>query len=158
MANALVAIKAGAVQVQGTMNGYGERVGNCNLTTLIPTLQLKLGMNVIPDMSMLRDVAVFVDELANVPHDIRAPYVGVAAFTHKGGLHVHAVQKLARTYEHVDPTLVGNRQTIVVSDMSGQTNVLMKARDLGLELDKGSPEVARDSAADQRRRGARLRI
>ena len=97
----------------------------------------------IPDMSMLREVAVFVDELANVPHDIRAPYVGVAAFTHKGGLHVHAVQKLARTYEHVDPTLVGNRQTIVVSDMSGQTNVLMKARDFGLELDKGSPEVAR---------------
>ncbi len=143
VANALVAIKAGAVQVQGTMNGYGERVGNCNLTTLIPTLQLKLGMNVIPDMSMLREVAVFVDELANVPHDIRAPYVGVAAFTHKGGLHVHAVQKLARTYEHVDPNLVGNRQTIVVSDMSGQTNVLMKARDFGLELDKGSPEVAR---------------
>ena len=143
VANTLIAIKAGAVQVQGTMNGYGERVGNCNLTTLIPTLQLKLGVNVVPDMTMLREVAVFVDELANVPHDIRAPYVGVAAFTHKGGLHVHAVQKLARTYEHVDPTLVGNRQTIVVSDMSGQTNVLMKARDFGLELDKGSPEVAR---------------
>ncbi|HEY5812480.1 MAG TPA: citramalate synthase [Terrimicrobiaceae bacterium] len=142
VANALVAIKAGAVQVQGTINGYGERVGNCNLTTLIPTLQLKLGMEVIPDMSMLREVAVFVDELANVPHDIRAPYVGSAAFTHKGGLHVHAVQKLARTYEHVDPTLVGNRQTIVVSDMSGQTNVLIKAQNLGFELNKGSPEVS----------------
>ncbi|HEY5777876.1 MAG TPA: citramalate synthase [Terrimicrobiaceae bacterium] len=143
VANALVAIKAGAVQVQGTINGYGERVGNCNLTTLIPTLQLKLGMEVIPNMGMLREVAIFVDELANVPHDIRAPYVGTAAFTHKGGLHVHAVQKLARTYEHVDPSLVGNRQTIVVSDMSGQTNILMKARDLGFELGKGSPEVSR---------------
>ena len=143
VANALIAIKAGAVQVQGTINGYGERVGNCNLTTLIPTLQLKLGMQVVPNMGMLREVSVFVDELANVPHDIRAPYVGLAAFTHKGGLHVHAVQKLARTYEHVDPSLVGNRQTIVVSDMSGQTNVLVKARDLGFELDKGSPEVSR---------------
>ena len=143
VANALIAIKAGAVQAQGTINGYGERVGNCNLTTLIPTLQLKLGMQVVPNMEMLREVSVFVDELANVPHDIRAPYVGSAAFTHKGGLHVHAVQKLARTYEHVDPSLVGNRQTIVVSDMSGQTNILMKARDLGFELDKGSPEVSR---------------
>ena len=143
VANALIAIKAGAVQAQGTINGYGERVGNCNLTTLIPTLQLKLGMQVVPNMEMLREVSVFVDELANVPHDIRAPYVGSAAFTHKGGLHVHAVQKLARTYEHVDPSLVGNRQTIVVSDMSGQTNILMKARDLGFELEKGSPEVSR---------------
>jgi 2-isopropylmalate synthase len=143
VANALIAVKAGAVQAQGTINGYGERVGNCNLTTLIPTLQLKLGMQVVPNLGMLREVSVFVDELANVPRDIRAPYVGSAAFTHKGGLHVHAVQKLARTYEHVDPSLVGNRQTIVVSDMSGQTNILIKARDLGFELDKGSPEVSR---------------
>jgi 2-isopropylmalate synthase len=143
VANALAAIKVGAVQVQGTMNGYGERVGNCNLTTLIPALQLKLGMELVPNLSLLREVSIFVDELANVPHDIRAPYVGSAAFTHKGGLHVHAVQKLARTYEHVDPSLVGNRQTIVVSDMSGQTNILMKARDLGFELEKGSPEVSR---------------
>ena len=143
VANALTAIKAGAVQVQGTMNGYGERVGNCNLTTLIPTLQLKLGMELVSNLGLLREISVFVDELANVPHDIRAPYVGSAAFTHKGGLHVHAVQKLARTYEHVDPSLVGNRQTIVVSDMSGQTNILLKARDLRLKLEKGSPEVSR---------------
>jgi 2-isopropylmalate synthase len=141
VANALAAVKAGAVQVQGTMNGYGERVGNCNLTTVIPTLQLKFGIPVVPDLSGLREVSAFVDELANVPHDIRAPYVGSAAFTHKGGLHVHAVQKLARTYEHIDPSQVGNRQTIVVSDMSGQTNVLMKAKDMGFELEKGSPLV-----------------
>ena len=95
----------------------------------------------VPDLTQLHDVSAFVDELANVPHDIRAPYVGSAAFTHKGGLHVHAVQKLARTYEHVDPSLVGNRQTIVISDMSGQTNILMKASAIGLELEKGSPQV-----------------
>jgi 2-isopropylmalate synthase len=142
VANALAAVRAGAVQVQGTMNGYGERVGNCNLTTLIPNLQVKLGIAVVPDCAQLREVSHFVDELANVPHDIRAPFVGDAAFTHKGGLHVHAVQKLARTYEHIDPALVGNRQSIVISDMSGQSNVLVKAAEMGLKLEKGSPEVA----------------
>ncbi len=79
-------------------------------------------------LSQLRELAAFVDELANVPHDIRAPYVGSAAFTHKGGLHVHAVQKLARTYEHIDPSLVGNRQIVVMSDLSGQSNVLHEGR------------------------------
>lgn len=142
VANALAAVRAGASQVQGTINGYGERVGNCNLTTVIPTLQLKLGITVVPELSRLQEVSAFVDELANVPRDIRAPYVGAAAFTHKGGLHVHAVQKLARTYEHIDPTLVGNRQTIVISDMSGQSNILMRAAALGFPLEKGSPEVA----------------
>jgi 2-isopropylmalate synthase len=142
VANALAAIDAGASQVQGTINGYGERVGNCNLTTVIPTLQLKLDIPVVPDLSGLHELSAFVDELANVPRDIRAPYVGSAAFTHKGGLHVHAVQKLARTYEHVDPSLVGNRQTIVISDMSGQSNILMRAKALGFELEKGSQEVA----------------
>ncbi len=142
VANALAAVRAGAVQVQGTINGYGERVGNCNLTSVIPNLQLKLGLPVVDDLSRLRELAVFVDEMANVPHDIRAPYVGAAAFTHKGGLHVHAVQKLARTYEHVPPGVVGNRQTIVVSDLSGQSNVLIKAKELGFDLAKGAPEVA----------------
>lgn len=142
VANALAAVAAGASQVQGTINGYGERVGNCNLTTIIPTLQVKLGVGVVPDLSRLREVSRFVDELANVPQDIRAPYVGTAAFTHKGGLHVHAVQKLARSYEHMDPTLVGNAQTILVSDMSGQSNILAKANELGFDFQKGAPEVA----------------
>jgi 2-isopropylmalate synthase len=143
VANALAAVRAGACQVQGTINGYGERVGNCNLVTVIPNLQLKMGIELGVDLTRLRDLSFFVDELANVPHDIRAPYVGVAAFTHKGGLHVHAVQKLARTYEHVDPALVGNERVITISDMSGQTNVLVKAEALGLPLAKGSPEVQR---------------
>lgn len=142
VANALAAVAAGASQVQGTINGYGERVGNCNLTTIIPTLQVKLGVRVVPDLARLREVSRFVDELANVPQDIRAPYVGTAAFTHKGGLHVHAVQKLARSYEHMDPTLVGNAQTILVSDMSGQSNILAKANELGFDFQKGAPEVA----------------
>lgn len=143
VANALAAVGVGACQVQGTINGYGERVGNCNLVTVIPNLQLKMGIELGVDLTRLRDLSFFVDELANVPHDIRAPYVGVAAFTHKGGLHVHAVQKLARTYEHVDPALVGNERVITISDMSGQTNVLVKAEALGLPLAKGSPEVQR---------------
>jgi 2-isopropylmalate synthase len=142
VANALAAVRAGAVQVQGTINGYGERVGNCNLTTVIANLELKYGMKLVPDLTKLRELAHFVDELANVTPDIRAPYVGRAAFTHKGGLHVHAVQKLARTYEHVSPALVGNEQVIVISDMSGQSNVLVKAEKLGYKLDKGAPEAA----------------
>ncbi len=142
VANALAAIEAGACQVQGTINGYGERVGNCNLTTIIPTLQVKMGIACVPDLTALREVSRFVDELANVPQDIRAPYIGTAAFTHKGGLHVHAVQKISRTYEHMNPALVGNSQTILVSDMSGQSNILAKASELGFEFQKGAPEVS----------------
>lgn len=142
VANALVAVKAGAVQVQGTMNGYGERVGNCNMTTVIPTLQLKMGIEVVPDVTQLRDVSLFVDELANVQPDIRAPYVGAAAFAHKGGIHVNAVQKLARSYEHIRPEQVGNAQNILVSELSGQSNVLMKLQELGFVFEKGAPEVS----------------
>ncbi|HEX4084226.1 MAG TPA: citramalate synthase [Chthoniobacteraceae bacterium] len=142
VANALAALRAGATQVQGTINGYGERVGNCNLITVIPNLQLKMGIPVARNLAQLRELSLFVDEMANVVHDIRAPFVGGAAFTHKGGLHVHAVQKLARTYEHIDPALVGNRQNIVISDMSGQSNILAKAASMGFDLKKGTPEVA----------------
>jgi 2-isopropylmalate synthase len=142
VANALAAIRAGACQVQGTINGYGERVGNCNLITVMPNLQIKMGIDLGLDLTHLRELAHYVDEMANVPHDIRAPYVGVAAFTHKGGLHVHAVQKLARTYEHVDPALVGNERVITISDMSGQSNVLVRAEAMGFKFAKGAPEVA----------------
>ena len=143
VANALAAVDAGAVQVQGTINGYGERVGNCNLTSIMPLLQLKCGQPVVGDLERLTELSRFVDEMANVPPDIRAPFVGAAAFTHKGGLHVHAVQKLARTYEHIDPALVGNERVVTISDLSGRTNVLVKAESMGLPLDKGSPDVTR---------------
>jgi 2-isopropylmalate synthase len=141
VANALAAVREGAIQVQGTMNGYGERVGNCNMTSVIPNLQLKMGMPVVPDLSRLRELSHFVDELANVPHDPRAPFVGDSAFAHKGGIHVNAVQKLARSYEHIDPAEVGNFQHILISELSGATNVLLKAEALGIKLSKGSPEV-----------------
>ena len=143
VANALAAVGAGAVQVQGTMNGYGERVGNCNLTTLVPLLQLKCGEPLVGGLERLTDLSRFIDEVANVPHDIRAPFVGAAALTHKGGLHVHAVQKLARSYEHIDPALVGNERVVTISDLSGQTNVLVKAESMGFKFAKGSPEVAK---------------
>ena len=143
VANALAAVEAGAVQVQGTMNGYGERVGNCNLTTIIPLLQLKCGRPLVGELPRLTDLSRFIDEVANVPHDIRAPFVGGAAFTHKGGLHVHAVQKLARSYEHIDPALVGNERVVTISDLSGQSNVLVKAASMGFQFAKGSPEVAK---------------
>lgn len=141
VANALSSILAGATQVQGTMNGYGERTGNCNLTTVIPNLQLKMERPVIADLSRLTHLAHFVDDLANCAHNIRAPYVGSTAFAHKGGMHVNAVQKVAHSFEHVFPATVGNRQRILVSELSGQSNVLMKAEELGLPVEKGSPEA-----------------
>jgi 2-isopropylmalate synthase len=143
VANALAAVRAGAVQVQGTMNGYGERTGNCNLTSVIPCLQLKMGIPVVKDLALLREVSLFVDELANCQPDPRAPFVGVTAFAHKGGMHVNAVAKTAAAYEHIEPSSVGNRQNILVSELSGRSNILMKAAALGLALSKDNPAVLR---------------
>jgi 2-isopropylmalate synthase len=143
VANALAAVREGAVQVQGTMNGYGERTGNCNLTSVIPNLQLKMGIHVVDELERLSELAHFVDEMANCVPDIRAPFVGATAFAHKGGMHVNAVQKLARSYEHIEPASVGNRQHILVSELAGQSNVLLKAGELGHNLEKGSPQVQR---------------
>jgi 2-isopropylmalate synthase len=142
VANALAGLRAGAVQIQGTINGYGERTGNCNLTSVIPVVQLKLGIEVVPDLRKLRELSLFVDDLANCQHNIRAPFVGSASFTHKGGLHANAVIKLAKSYEHISPDSVGNHQHIVVSELSGQSNVIAKARELGFTLEKGSPAVS----------------
>ncbi len=141
VANALASIAAGACHVQGTVNGYGERTGNCNLTTAIPNLKLKMGYDCRTDVSKLTQLCHFVDDLANCAHNERAPYVGRTAFSHKGGMHVNAVQKLARTYEHIEPETVGNSQFILVSELSGQSNVLLKAEELGFELEKGGKEA-----------------
>ena len=141
VANALASIAAGACHVQGTVNGYGERTGNCNLTTAIPNLKLKMGYDCRTDVSKLTQLCHFVDDLANCAHNERAPYVGRTAFSHKGGMHVNAVQKLARTYEHIEPATVGNSQFILVSELSGQSNVLLKAEELGFELEKGGKEA-----------------
>jgi 2-isopropylmalate synthase len=141
VANAIVAVKAGASQIQGTINGYGERTGNCNLTSVVPILQLKMGIQVVPNLEKLRDLSYFVDDVSNNPHFARAAFVGRTAFAHKGGMHVNAVKKLSRSYEHIVPASVGNEQNILVSELSGQDNILMKAEELGLPLTKGSDEA-----------------
>ena len=141
VANAIAAVDAGAVQVQGTINGYGERTGNCNLTSVIPILQIKKDIEVIPDLTQLKNLSFFVDDLSNNPHFARAAFIGRTAFSHKGGMHVNAVQKVAHSYEHIRPESVGNQQIILVSELSGQSNILIKAEELGLPLEKGSKEA-----------------
>jgi 2-isopropylmalate synthase len=129
--------------VQGTINGYGERTGNCNLTSVIPCVALKLKKTCVPAKSLakLRELSQFVDEIANFRHNPRQPWVGSAAFAHKGGTHVNAVQKLAASYEHIDPALVGNARNVLVSDLAGRSNILMKAQELGLQLRENTPEL-----------------
>jgi 2-isopropylmalate synthase len=143
VANALAGIEAGALQIQGTVNGYGERTGNCNLVTSIANLQLKMGRRVLPDAKLaeLRDLSLFVDEVANQRPSGRAPFVGSAAFAHKGGIHVNAVNKLAASYEHIEPALVGNHQRVLVGELAGRANIMLKARTLGLKLEEKSPEA-----------------
>jgi len=143
VANALAALEAGAVQVQGTINGYGERTGNCNLTSVIPNVALKLKKNCVPPESLpkLKELSQFVDEIANVRHNPRLPWVGSAAFSHKGGQHVNAVQKVARSYEHVEPSLVGNRRSVLISDLAGKSNIVLKAQELGFKITNDTPEL-----------------
>lgn len=143
VANALAAIPAGADHVQGTINGYGERTGNCNLTSVIPNLTIKMGLMCVPKNSLkkLTELSQFVDEIANVHHNTHQPWVGATAFAHKGGMHVNAVQKVARSFEHVDPEVVGNRRRILVSDLSGRSNIVMKAQELGFDIDNDTPEL-----------------
>jgi len=143
VANALAAVQAGASQVQGTVNGIGERCGNANLISIIPNLRLKLGLDCISDEQMrrLKEVSSFVDELANKAHWNHQPYVGQSAFAHKGGVHVSAVQKNRETYEHIDPEIVGNRRRILISDLSGKSNILYKAKEYGIDVDGQDPKV-----------------
>jgi 2-isopropylmalate synthase len=137
VANALAGVRGGAVQVQGTINGYGERTGNCNLTTIIPNLSLKMGIETIPAdrLDRLTPVAHHVAELVNMALNPQAPYVGESAFAHKAGLHVSAIAKRADAYEHVSPDAVGNGTRFVVSELAGRSTIVLKARELGLELD-----------------------
>jgi 2-isopropylmalate synthase len=143
VANSLMAVREGAVQVQGTINGYGERCGNANLCSIIPNLQLKMGIDCLDDgaVNKLRETSRFVNELANLSHNKRQPYVGDSAFAHKGGIHVNAVLKSPETYEHVRPDLVGNRQRVLVSDLAGRANVIYKKEKFGLDMTSGDPVV-----------------
>ena len=142
VANALSAVEAGCTQVQGTINGYGERCGNANLVSVIPALQLKMGHSCVSEASLLRltSLSRTVSELANMSPNPHAPYVGVSAFAHKGGVHVAAVEKVARSYEHLPPERVGNLRKVVVSELSGRVNVRVRAAEMGLDV--GGEEAA----------------
>jgi len=143
VANALAAIEAGATHVQGTINGFGERTGNCNLTTVIPNLHFKLKKRSVPpeSLALLTELSQFVDETANLRPNPRNPWVGTSAFSHKGGTHVNAVQKVLSSYEHVDPASVGNARHVLISDLAGRSNIMMKARELGFDLSNETPHL-----------------
>ena len=145
VANTIVAVQAGAVHVQGTFNGYGERCGNANLSAIIPNLKLKLGVDCISDEQLrkLTNVSRLISELANLSHDEHQPYVGRAAFAHKGGMHIDAVRKNRRSFEHIEPELVGNEQRILISELAGTSAIVKKLEREYPHLDKRSPEVQR---------------
>lgn len=137
--NSLMAVREGAIQVQGTVNGYGERCGNANLCSIIADLELKLGLSCLPEGSLekLYELSHFIDEVANQKPNEHLPYIGKSAFAHKGGVHVAAMRRSARSYQHIEPEKVGNEMRVVVSDLSGRGNLLSKAEEYGLEMDSG---------------------
>ena len=140
VAVSLAAVAAGATMVQGTINGFGERVGNANLTSIIPNLILKMGCEAAcaANLASLRDVSLLIDELANLRPNPKAPFVGRSAFTHKGGTHADATKKVAHSYQHIDPASVGNAPRVIISDMAGRSSLLLKAKELGIELDRSA--------------------
>jgi 2-isopropylmalate synthase len=145
VANSLAAVQEGVDHVQGTMNGFGERCGNANLVSIIPTLMLKMGLDCLPEAHLreLRELSRFTSELANRKPWAAQPYVGDSAFAHKGGMHVSAVLKHPQTYEHVAPESVGNHRRVLVSELAGKSNILYKAREYGIDLDRETPDSRR---------------
>ncbi len=137
VANAIAGVRAGSRHVQGTINGYGERTGNCDLTTFVPNLSLKMGIRTLPDgrMSQLTAISNHVAELVNLPPIPSQPYVGKSAFAHKAGLHTSAIARRPDAYEHIEPSAVGNGTRFLVSDLSGRATIELKAKELGLEID-----------------------
>lgn len=137
VANSLAAIREGCIQVQGTMNGYGERCGNANLISIIASLELKMGMKCLPEghLKKLTEVSHFITEIANLAPDEHLPYVGKSAFAHKGGIHVAAIRRNENSYQHIDPALVGNSPRVVISELSGRGNVLSKAEEMGVGVE-----------------------
>ncbi|WP_148134511.1 citramalate synthase [Candidatus Formimonas warabiya] len=142
VANTLTAVKNGAVMVQGTINGFGERCGNANLCSVIPNLEYKMGFTCLPPggLALLTEVSHYISELANVTHFSQQPFVGMSAFAHKGGIHVSAVSKNPVTYEHMDPALVGNKRRVLVSELAGLSNLKYKAKELNIDIQFESPE------------------
>lgn len=134
--NSLMAVRQGAIQVQGTMNGVGERCGNANLISVIADVELKLGIRCLPDggVEKLFEISHFIDEVANITPNDHLPFVGKSAFAHKGGVHVAAMRRSAQSYQHVEPEKIGNKMRVVVSDLSGRGNILSKAEENGLDI------------------------
>jgi 2-isopropylmalate synthase len=155
VANSLAAIRAGVRQVQGTLNGYGERCGNANLSVIIPNLELKMGLHAVgaEKLRELTSLAAFASEVANVAPDHHMAYVGKSAFSHKGGVHVAALRREATSYQHVVPELVGNQMRVVVSELSGRGNVLAKAEELGVEIESGQEGETLQAIKDAESRG-----
>lgn len=143
IANSVTAVELGALHVQGTINGYGERCGNADLCAIIPNLKIKLGIACISDEQLTRlvEVSRFVDELANLRHNHKLPYVGASAFAHKGGMHVDAVAKVACSFEHIQPELVGNQRRVLVSELSGKAVIQKKAAELEIDLTQDTPKI-----------------
>ena len=143
VANSILAVGEGIQMVQGTINGYGERCGNANLCSIIPSLKLKMGIDCITDdqLKRIREVSRFVSELANLPHPKYLPYVGDSAFAHKGGIHVSAIRKNVATYEHIQPEQVGNHQRVLISDLSGESNILYKAAEFSIDIESKDPKI-----------------
>ncbi|MFH1639817.1 MAG: citramalate synthase [Chloroflexota bacterium] len=143
VANTLAAVTAGVSQVQGTINGYGERCGNANLCSVIPALKLKMGVDCISDeqMARLTDISRYISEMANLIPDSCLPYVGLSAFTHKAGLHVSALTKWGSSYQHVNPDSVGNEQKVLISELSGRANIIHRARQMGFNLPARGKDV-----------------
>jgi 2-isopropylmalate synthase len=143
VANSVCAVEQGCDMVQGTINGYGERCGNADLIPIIANLKLKLGIDCISDdkLKELTKVSHFVSEISNMKQRNDQPYTGSSSFAHKGGVHINAVMKNPKSYEHIDPTLVGNKRRILVSELGGKTGVLIRAKDLELDLSKGDPKT-----------------
>ncbi len=144
VANSLAAVQAGATQIQGTINGYGERCGNTNFCSIIPTLKLKMGIDCVTNkqLNKLSDVSHYVSEIANLPPYERLPYVGASAFTHKGGMHVSGLAKWEDSYQHINPRLVGNRPHVIISELAGKGSIIYKAKERGLPL-PGNKGIAR---------------
>jgi 2-isopropylmalate synthase len=155
VANSLAAVDAGARMVQGTINGYGERCGNANLVSILPALQLKLGYECVPvdRMQLLTETAHFVEELTNTTPDPDQPYVGRNAFAHKGGMHVAGVQVDSRTFEHMDPKLVGNRRDVLISELSGRGSVVSRAESAGIDLDADAAKRVLERVKEREHRG-----
>src|SRR3954454_2464362 len=155
VANSLAAVDAGARLVQGTMNGFGERCGNANLVSILPALQLKLGYQCVPDARLRRltETSHLVDELCNLQPDPDRPYVGRNAFAHKGGMHAAGVQADARTFEHIEPGLVGNSRDVLISELAGKGSVQSRAEGAGIDLDAGAAKRAVEHLKEREHRG-----